>query len=106
MFDWIEFMAVDVEVLPRFRKRVANREAAGLCVGMITVGETTKGEPIKEDCGGTARRRGLCANCHHAYRMQLLQTPKRDKRKFENEKIRDGEILPPRQGQKKRRASA
>lgn len=92
-------MAADVEVLPRFRKRVDEREAAGLCLNIFKLADGSKA-----DCGCNARTRGLCNNCHYAFRMEKKETPKTKRRLYENNRIRIGTLMPDRQGKRVRKS--
>jgi hypothetical protein len=81
--EWIDLMASDVEPLPKYRKRVEERDALGLCLL----------------CDKPATRRGLCDSHHYQFRMERLGTPKTRRRVYENERIRNGTIMGDRQGQ-------
>lgn len=82
--EWIGIMSADVEPSPKYRKRVAERDAAGLCL----------------KCDSPSARRGLCNSCYHRFRMDRLETPKNKRLMFEHGLVRKGELMPDRQGQR------
>lgn len=84
LIDWLGYMAADIEVIPKLRKLVAERRAAGMCL----------------KCDSNAARRGLCQHHYHQFRMAKLQTAKNRRAAFEAQSIRSGELLPDRQGQR------
>lgn len=96
--EWTELMPSDVEVLPKYRKRVQEREAKGLCIANP---EDENGD--RHECDSPVHARGLCVNCHYRFRMDRLGTPKTKKRLYENDRIRRGTLLPNRQGQRIKR---
>jgi hypothetical protein len=93
--EWTGLMPSDVEVLPKFKKRVRDREAKQLCINII---EEPDGST--HECNNTARTRGLCNNCHYAFRMERLGTPKTKRLVYENNRIRQGTLMPDRQGKR------
>lgn len=99
--DWTELMAADVEVLPKYRKRVQDRDAKQLCLGSVVQPDGTE-----KPCDATAIKRGLCANCHYRFRMERLGTPASKRRLYENNRIRMGTLMPDRQGKWIRRKPA
>lgn len=92
LIEWLGFMAADIEVLPKFRKLVAEKLAAGDCL----------------KCDKKATRRGLCDHHYHRYRMDKKDVAKSRRAAFEANAIRTGEIAVDRQGQgpKKRKQEA
>lgn len=96
--EWIELMPADVEVLPKYRKRVMDRQSKGLCINIIELSDGTK-----QECNSPSRTRGLCNNCHYAFRMERKDTAKTKRRLYENNRIRIGTLMPDRQGQRVKR---
>lgn len=82
--EWTSLMPADVEVLPKFKRRVEERDAQCKCLL----------------CDNDARTRGLCNNCHYAFRMERLGTPKTKRLVYENNRIRQGTLMPDRQGKR------
>lgn len=79
----------DLEALPKYRKYVRERDAAGLCL----------------QCDSPAdKSRGLCTHHHHRFRMDRLDTPRNKRKAFEDRMILTGKILPSRQGQRLKRS--
>lgn len=92
LIEWLGFMAADIEVLPKFRKLVAEKLAARECL----------------KCVAKATRRGLCDHHYHRYRMDKKDVAKSRRAAFEANAIRTGEVAADRQGQgpKKRKQEA
>lgn len=92
LIEWLGYMAADIEVLPKFRKLVAEKHAKGECL----------------KCDKKATRRSLCDHHYHRYRMDKKDVAKSRRAAFEANAIRTGEVGPDRQGQgpKKRKANA
>ncbi len=99
--EWAYLMSTDVEVLPKYKRRVLERDSKQLCLD---------NRPDRfgnsKECDGNAIKRGLCANCHYRFRMEKLGTPPSKKSVYENERIRKGTLMPDRQGQSIKRAVA
>lgn len=89
----------DLEAMPKYKKRVRERIAAGLCLA-IDVDESTG---VKTECNCVAVKRGVCLHHHHRFRMDRLDTAKNRRKTFEDGLILRGELMPSRQGQRIRR---
>ena len=91
-FEWLGYMAADIEVLPKYRKLVAEKHAKGECL----------------KCSEKATRRDLCDHHYYRFRMDKKDVAKSRRAAFERDAIRLGEVGPDRQGQgpKKRKERA
>ncbi len=90
LIEWLGYMAADIEVLPKYRKLVAEKHAKGECLR----------------CEKKSTRRDLCDADYYRFRMDKKDQPKNRRAAFEANAIRQGEIGVDRQGQgpKKRKA--
>jgi hypothetical protein len=84
LIEWLGFMAADIEVLPRFRKFIAQKQAKGECL----------------KCAAKAKKRGLCDSHYYRFRMDKKDVTKSRRAAFEANAIRTGDILADRQGQR------
>lgn len=83
LIEWLGYMAADIEVLPKFRKLVAEKHADGECL----------------KCDQKATRRDLCDRHYYRYRMDKKDVAKSRRAAFEANAIRTGEVGADRQGQ-------
>lgn len=79
----VSVFVMDVRPKPSTRKIVEERDERGVCLL----------------CEKPAVRRGLC-DCHYArFRMAKLDVAREKRAEFEAQQIREGRVLPSRQGQ-------
>lgn len=92
--EWAYLMSADVDVLPKYKRRVLDRDAKLLCLD-------NRPDELgnSKECDGKAIKRGLCANCHYKFRMEKLGTPPSKRSVYENDRIRKGTLRKDRQGQ-------
>lgn len=107
LLGWAFFSIEDMEALPKYRKRVAERVAAGLCLDNRKTDENPTGKECEKESG----TRGVCKHHHHAFLMEKLGTDKDQREAYDKNRVLKGTILPPRQGQgggrpRKQRAKA
>lgn len=91
ILDWAWYMSADILPLPKHRKRVRQRMADGLCLdnrgGCECCNKAVPG------------RRGLCHSHGYAYRMERHAKPESRRKEYETQRILNGTIASPRQGQ-------